>query len=136
MNRISLNNCACGKTNLDHDDVVWHLSEFLPIVNGGSYRVTELALSGCLVRFTCIFSLNLYFYHSPEKLREGNVFSRVCLSVCLSTWGGGGPMRLLPMMHWTSLYRAPTHPHRTRDMFECLKLAEIIKSDWCQLIIF
>ena len=92
---IGLNNCACGKTNLDHDDVVWHFSEFLPIVNGGSYRVTELALSGCLIRFTCIFSLNLYFYHPPEKLRAGNVFSPVCLSVCLST-GRGSPCDYCP----------------------------------------
>ena len=115
---IGLNNCACGKTNLDHDDVVWHFSEFFPIdiVNGGSYRVTEPALSGCLIRFTCIFSLNLYFYHPPDKLREGHVFSPVCLSV----HGAGVPMRLLPMMHWASLYKAPPHPHRTRDMFEYL----------------
>ena len=87
---VGLNNCVCGKTNLDHDDVVWYFGEFLPIVNGGSYIVTELSFTGCLIRFTCIFSLNLYFYHPPEKLLEGNVFSPVCLSVCLST-GRGSP---------------------------------------------
>ena len=40
----------------------------------------------------------IYFYHSPTKLQEGNVFSRVFLSVCLLT---GGPMWSLPTI-WTS----------------------------------
>ena len=36
-----------------------------------------------------------------RSVREGNVFSRVCLSVSLSNLvGGGGPMWILPMMHW------------------------------------
>ena len=42
------------------------------------------------------------------KLREGNFFSRVCLSVCSS--GRGGPMWPLRMMHWTSLCRGPLPP--------------------------
>ena len=48
-----------------------------------------------------IFFSNIY--HPPTKLREGNVFTEVCLSF----WSGGRPMWPLPMMHWTSLYRAP-----------------------------
>ena len=32
-------------------------------------------------------------------VREGNVFMRVCQSVC-PTLCRGGPMRILPMMHW------------------------------------
>ena len=41
-------------------------------------------------------------YHLRTKLREGNAFSHVCLSVCLlSGEKGGGPMWPLPMMHWT-----------------------------------
>ena len=42
-----------------------------------------------------------HVYHPPTKLREGNVFSRVCLSFCPQ---GVGPMWPLPMMQWTSLY--------------------------------
>ena len=52
------------------------------------------------------------------KLREGNVFSRVCPSVSNSvhaSGGRGGPISPLPMMHWTSLYRAPW-PHPSPDM--------------------
>ena len=53
------------------------------------------------------------YYRPPTELREGNVFSRVCLSSCLFTVLG--PMCPLPMMHWTSpiaghgtsLYREP-----------------------------
>ena len=44
-----------------------------------------------------------YVYRPPTKLREGNVFSRVCLSV-----HGGGFMWPLPMIHWTSLYWDPS----------------------------
>ena len=33
-------------------------------------------------------SIGEIFYHSPTKLQEGNVFSRVCLSFCLSVHGG------------------------------------------------
>ena len=47
-------------------DVVWYFSEFLPIVNGGSYRVTELALSGCLIRIK----------EFVQALSELRVFSR------------------------------------------------------------
>ena len=39
-------------------------------------------------------------YHPPMKLREGNVFSRVCLFM-------GGLRWPSPMMHWTSLYNPP-----------------------------
>ena len=34
------------------------------------------------------------YYRPPTKLREGNVFSRVCLS-------GGDPILPLPTIHWT-----------------------------------
>ena len=52
----------------------------------------------------CFWSMSsdsLNFYRAPTKFREGNVFSLVCLSVCLfmlkgdSTW---------PMILWTSPY--------------------------------
>ena len=46
--------------------------------------------------FTSLRTMELYnrilrpsFYSPPTKLQESNVFSHVCLSVCLST---GGPM--------------------------------------------
>ena len=48
------------------------------------------------------------FYRPPTKLQESNIFSHVCLSVCLST---GGPMWPLHMMHWISLYREPPGPN-------------------------
>ena len=55
-------------------------------------------------------SVNFY-YRPPTKLRKGNVFSRVCLAFCLSTGRGVTMWPLpLPMMHWTSLYRAPLSP--------------------------
>ena len=41
----------------------------------------------------------------PTKLREGNVFARVCLFTGLE----GVPICLLPMMHWTSLNRHPLY---------------------------
>ena len=51
------------------------------------------------IQFNCIY------YCLPTKLREGNVFpSR--MSVC-PHGGGGVPMWLLQMMHWTSLYSHP-----------------------------
>ena len=54
----------------------------------------------------CIFLNRIYHeFHlllKPTKLREGNVFSRICVSM-----GWEVPMRPLPMMHWTSLYRDP-----------------------------
>ena len=37
------------------------------------------------------------FYHLPTKLREGNVLVLFC-------------MFTLSMIHWTSLYRVPSHP--------------------------
>ena len=42
------------------------------------------------------------FYHLPTKLREGNVFTCVCLSVHREA-----PLWPLPMIHWTSLYKDP-----------------------------
>ena len=53
--------------------------------------------------------LQYLFYHTmfvpklpsyQTKLQEGNVFTAVCLFT-------GGPMWPLPIMHWTSLYKAP-----------------------------
>ena len=46
----------------------------------------------------------LHIYHPPTELREGNVFS--CVSVIWSVHRSGVPMWPLPMMPWTSLYRA------------------------------
>ena len=43
----------------------------------------------------------LSYYRPPAELREGKLYSRVCLST------GGVTMFPLPMMHWTSLYMAP-----------------------------
>ena len=45
------------------------------------------------------------FYRPPTKLREGNVVTCVCLSV-----HSGVPHVILPMVHWTSLYRTPPLP--------------------------
>ena len=42
-------------------------------------------------------------YRLPIKLREGNVFSRFCLSIQGSVWP-------LPMIHWTSLLQGPSWP--------------------------
>ena len=86
----------------------------------------------CFINTNCFVStssrspaLFIDFYRPPTKLREGNVFSRVCLSVILSR-GWGAPIWPLPMMHWTSLcrvspylnlqpapslYRDPRHRH-------------------------
>ena len=49
-------------------------------------------------------------YRKPMKLREGNVFSRICVSVHRR-----GTMSPLSMIHWASQYRdsPPTH---TQDM--------------------
>ena len=64
--------------------------------------------------FTSLRTMELYnrilrpsFYSPPTKLQESNVFSHVCLSVCLST---GGPMWPLHMIHWISLNRDPLAP--------------------------
>ena len=43
---------------------------------------------------------------SANKLREGNVFSDVCLSLCPQVERGCS-MWSLPMMHWTPLYMPP-----------------------------
>ena len=48
-----------------------------------------------------------FAFPSITKLREGNVFSRVCLLI-----EERGPMSPLPMMHWTSLCR-PSWPQAT-----------------------
>ena len=63
-----------------------------------------------------VSSLPNHFYCPPTILREGNVFSRVCLSVILST---------LPMMHWTSPYSPSassnllhTHTHTLIQTFK------------------
>ena len=48
--------------------------------------------------------IELTFTSPPTKLREGTVFSRVCLSMILST-GRKGP---LPTIHWTSVYITPS----------------------------
>ena len=47
----------------------------------------------------------LHIYHPPTELWEGNVFSCMCLSSGLSP-RANVPMWPLPMMPWTSLYRA------------------------------
>ena len=47
---------------------------------------------------TCKSVLYFLFYCPPTKLQEGNIFSHVCLSVCLK----GGPVWPLTIMHWTS----------------------------------
>ena len=47
--------------------------------------------------YTLTGYLSICCYRPPMKLREGNVFSRVCLSAILFTVGGG-----LHMMHWIS----------------------------------
>ena len=44
------------------------------------------------------------YYRPPTKLREGNVFSSVCLS------RRGVPCDHYPLKHWTSLYRTPLSP--------------------------
>ena len=56
----------------------------------------------------------MYFYRPPPKLREGNVFSRVCLSVCHSLHRGSHVTITLDALdltiqwpHGTSLYRKP-----------------------------
>ena len=49
--------------------------------------------------------LSNYLYRTPPKLLD--VFTGVCLLFCL---GEGVPMWPFPMMHWTSLYRAPIGP--------------------------
>ena len=54
-----------------------------------------------------------YLHHPPKKLGEGNVFSRVCLSVCLFARERhatielhcSGPHWPVPPGHGTSLYR-------------------------------
>ena len=48
------------------------------------------------------------FYRPTTKLREGNVFTGVCLSV-----HSGVPHVILPKVHWTSLYRTPPSGHGT-----------------------
>ena len=58
-------------------------------------------------------------YCLATKFWEGNVFSHVCLSVCLST--GRGPMWLLPMIHWTTPIATRCQPHlmaKTGDLLE------------------
>ena len=52
-------------------------------------------------------------YRKPTKLREGNVFSRMCVSVHRR-----GPMSPLSMIHWASQYRdsPPPHTHKTWDL--------------------
>ena len=71
----------------------------------------------------------LHFYCPPTKFREGNVFSRVVLSVCVFTGEGGShvtithdaldltlqippnlPCPPYPFPHGTSLYREPPPP--------------------------
>ena len=49
----------------------------------------------------CLICLN--YYRPPKKLREGNVFSYVCPSLCSQGWS----IWPLPMMHLASLYRPP-----------------------------
>ena len=47
-------------------------------------------------------------YHRPVKLRESNVFSSVCLSVCSGDgWSQTGPRLCLPLPHHT---RTSPHP--------------------------
>ena len=47
-------------------------------------------------------------YRKPTKLREGNVFSRMCVSVHRR-----GPMSPLSMIHWASQYRDSPPPQHT-----------------------
>ena len=74
-------------------------------------HITDFSPSGCSsIHF--VESLSpIYFYRPPPKLRECNAFSRVCLSVILST---GGPMWPSPLMHWSSPYSDHMGPHCTR----------------------
>ena len=53
---------------------------------------------------------HLAYHRSPKKLREGYL-SIQCVSVCPQE----GPIWPLPMLHWTSLYRAlPSPPYVQR----------------------
>ena len=94
-----------------------------------------------------------YIYHSPMKLREGNVFRRVFPSVILSTGGSGtgprpplyrafAPALPLPLRHtqtcstWTSLYTSlPLPLPLPLDMFKLLQKHRLSESgrlayDW------
>ena len=82
----------------------------------------------CVARFYLMFYIDAdtrsSYYRPPTKLREGNVFSRICLLVSNSVHGRGGSMwlRLLGEKSITHdvLYLtvqgpspAPPHPHGT-----------------------
>ena len=49
------------------------------------YDLTVWSALGSSSIFVCFLTDTEYFYHPPAKLREGNVFSRICLSFCLSS---------------------------------------------------
>ena len=57
--------------------------------------------------------VSILYYRPPTKLREGNVFTRVC--VCLSNMGRGGPMWPIFIMHWTSMYSPPSRHGTSLD---------------------
>ena len=50
---------------------------------------------------------SLHIYCPAAKLWEAYIFSRVCLSLCLSVCPQMWSMWPPPMMHWTSSYRVP-----------------------------
>ena len=59
----------------------------------------------------------IYFYHPPTKLWEGNIFSNVCLSVCLFTSAEG--LLTITNNALDSLYRDPPNlvPPRASDIW-------------------
>ena len=97
------------------------LKEFTFLITSDLRIVKNLILTSLCMENSCFwhhlflqychhtyYSYSIYFFAvitaCQKKLWEGNVFSDVCLSVCLST---GGPMWPLVMMHWTWPYRDP-----------------------------
>ena len=62
----------------------------------------------CMISAYCKRCIRfLFYYRPPTKLGEGNVLTRVCLSVHR---GRRGAMWPLPVIHWTSLYRPSPWP--------------------------
>ena len=56
----------------------------------------------------------MHYYHLSTKLREGNAFSCVCLSFCLSTGGGQGPFNPHDCTPPPNLYRTLSPPRHVQ----------------------
>ena len=100
--------------------------------SSSSAEISSVKITLCVVyigtraRDVSVQYFNKISYHPPTKLREGNVFTGVCLSVHRK--GGphvtithaassdmGTPWCLFKLVHWTSLYNPPDIPTTGTD---------------------